>query len=250
MNKEEQMLRKRFIDLSNIAYNRGIPVFTDFLSMNELSILNTTKANDLATTYYSFGGYDFAERQMAMFAPDALFTDSRYPIISLKVKAKYPKFAQELSHRDYLGAMIHLGVDRSRIGDIIVKDKEGYIFCHEKMAQFFCDELTQIKHTAVETTICDIPSEISKPDLQEIKGTVSSLRVDSIVALAIHQSRSSILDLFKTQKIFINGKITESNSQLLKEEDVLTIRGYGRFIFKGILSTTKKDRLYILLLKY
>lgn len=252
MNREEQMIRKRFVDLSHIAYSRGIPMFTDFLSMNEISILNTTKANDLATTYYTFGGYDFAERQMAMFVPDALFKDRQYPIVSLKIQAKYPKFAQEITHRDYLGAMIHLGVDRSRIGDIIVKDKgkEGYVFCHEKMAQFFCDELTQIKHTAVETVVCDLPDEISKPDLQEIKGTVSSLRVDSITALAIHQSRSSISELFKEQKIFINGRLAKTNSQLLKEDDILTIRGYGRFVFKEILSTTKKDRLYVLLLKY
>lgn len=250
MNKEELMLRKRFIDLSNIAYQRNIPVFTDFLSMNELSILHTTKKSELAVTYCTFGGYEYAERQMAMFVPDALFYEVEYPITVLRIQAKYPKFAQELTHRDYLGAMVHLGIDRGIIGDIIVKEKEAYVFCQEKMTHFFCEELTRIKHTEVEVAVTDIPEEISKPQLQEIKGTVSSLRTDSIVALAIHQSRNSILQLFKAQKIFVNGKLTESNSYLLKEDDVLTIRGYGRYVFKEVLSTTKKERLYILLQKY
>ena len=250
MNKEEIMLRKRFVDLSNMAYQKGIPFFTDFLSMNELNILYTTRAEELAVSYSTFGGYEFAERQMSMFVPDALFYNVEYPLKVLKVYPKYPKFAQKLEHRDYLGALIHLGVDRSVIGDIILNNDNAYIVCHEKIAQFFCDELIQIKHTAVETVISQLPEEITKPDLQEIKGTVSSLRADSVVSLALHQSRNSILDLFKSQKIFVNGKLIESNSFILKEDDIISVRGFGRFIFKSVLNKTKKDRLYILLLKY
>lgn len=250
MKKEELVLKNRFLELSRMAYQKGIPIFTDFLAMNELSILNNIKADELSTKYYMFGGYEFAERQMAVFVSDALFYEKHYPIATLNVKVKYPKFAQQLSHRDYLGALVHTGVDRCKIGDIIVKENQGYIFCHEKIAQFFCDELTQIKHTAVEVSVCDVPDELEKPNFTEIKGTVSSLRADSIVALAIKQSRNSTLELFRLQKIFINGRLTENTSSILKEDDILTVRGYGRFIFKEILGKTKKDRFYILLLKY
>ncbi len=250
MDKDEILIKKRFIDLSKMSYQKGISLFTDFLSMNELSILHNTKSSELSAAYCTFGGYEFAERQMAMFVPDALFYDMPYPITVLQIMAKYPKFAQELSHRDYLGAVIHLGVDRCKIGDIVVREKEAYIFCHEKMAQFFCDELTQIKHTAVDTVVCDVPKEISKPDFAELTGTVSSLRADSIAALALHRSRSSIQDLFKMQKIFVNGKIIESGSYIMKEEDILTVRGFGRFIFKEVINITKKDRLHILILQF
>lgn len=240
------MLRKRFVDLSNAAYNRNIPMFTGFLSMNELSILHTTKANDFSTKYHTFGGYDFAERQMAMFVPDALFYEVEYPIAILKIYAKYPKYAQALTHRDYLGVMVNLGVDRSKIGDIVVRENSAYVFCDEKMVDFFCEQLTQIKHTAVATERCsELPSDITKPIMNEITGTVSSLRIDNLVAFASKKSRSSILELFRTQKIYINGKLTESNSTVVKEDDVITIRGIGRVIFKEVLNVTKKDRLFI-----
>lgn len=250
MNKEETLLKKRLLDLSNMSYQRGIPVFTDFLSMNELSILHNLKSQELPTTYSTFGGYEFAERQMAMFVTDALFNDVPYPIATLAVRPKHPKFAQALSHRDYLGAMTNLGVERSKIGDIIVTEKEGYIFCQEKIAPFFCEELTQIKNTAVETFLCSVPDEIAKPEFTDIKATVSSLRVDCIVAMAVRKSRNSIAELFKSQKIFVNGKLILSGSHLLKENDIITVRGYGRFVFKEVLNVTKKDRLYILIQKY
>lgn len=250
MDKEETLLKKRFLDLSNMSYQRGIPVFTDFLSMSELSILHNLKYQELPTTYHTFGGYEFAERQMAMFVSDALFSDVRYPVATLAVRPRHPKFAQTLSHRDYLGAMTNLGVDRCKIGDIIVTENEGYIFCHEKIAPFFCDELIQIKHTAVETVLSSVPERIAKPEFTDIKATVSSLRADCIVAIAVGKSRSSITELFKTQKIFVNGKLILSGSHILKENDILTVRGYGRFVFKEVLSVTKKDRLYILIQKY
>jgi len=250
MNKEEMMLRKRFIDLSNVSYNRGIPVFTDFLSMNELSILNTTKASELPTKYVTFGGYEFAERQMAMFVPDALFYEVDYPISIINIYPKYAKFAQPLGHRDYLGALVHLGVDRCKIGDIIVLSKGAYVFCDEKMADFFCNELTQIKHTVVEVVKCDLPDEISKPSFSEIKGTVSSLRIDAVISFVTHQSRNSVLELFRAQKIFVNGRLITSNSMTVKEDDIITVRGVGKYIFKEVLNVTKKDRLNVLILKY
>lgn len=250
MNKEELLLRKRFIELSKLSFNRGIPIFTDFLSMNELSILNTTKASELSTKYETFGGYEFAERQMAMFVPDALFYETEYPISIIKIYPKYVKYAQVLGHRDYLGSLMHLGVDRGKIGDIVVSEKDAYVFCDEKLAEFFCNELTQIKHTVVEAVECKLPLEILKPSFVEITGTVSSLRIDAIVSFITKQSRNSVLELFRTQKVFVNGKLVESNSMNVKEEDIITVRGAGKFIFKEVINVTKKDRLNILMLKY
>lgn len=245
MNKEEMMLRKRFIDLSNISFRRNIPMFTDFLSMNELSILHTTKANEFAAKFYTYGGYDFAERQMAMFVPDALFYEVDYPISVLNISPKYPKFAQKIEHRDCLGALIHLGIDRSKIGDIIVNENDIYFFCDEKLADFFCEQLVQIKHTSVITSVSDLPKNISKPEMIDMQGTVSSLRIDNIVAFATRKSRNSIIELFKSQKIFINGKLNESVNTTVKENDIITVRGFGRFIFDGVINVTKKDRLLI-----
>lgn len=258
MNKEEQNFLKRLSELSNLAYQRGIFMFTDFLSMNEQSLLHNHKKE--LGIYGLFGGYEFAERQMAVFVPDAPFYTSAsqagqegaaydYPIATLKVTAKYPKFAERLTHRDYLGAVMNLGIDRGKIGDIIVGENEAYVFCHEKMAEYLTEELSQIKHTQAEAVITEAPASITQPSFTEKRGSVASLRADSIVALAAGRSRSSVLELFRTGKIFVNGKLIESGSFLLKEGDSLTIRGVGRFKFEEVLSITKKERYSILLLK-
>lgn len=249
-SKEELTLRKRFVDLARTAHMRGIVTSTDFLPMGELATLHSLRAEELAASYHMYGGYELAERQMAIFVSDAFFGEPEYPIETIRIRAKAPKFAQTLTHRDYLGAMLHLGVDRGKLGDVIVLEKEAYAFCHAKMADFFVENLTQVRHTAVTVTKEALPEEISHPEPTEFSGTTSSLRADSIVALAVRQSRSSILELFRLQKIFVNGKSCTSNSQLLKEGDVLTVRGYGRFVLKEVTGRTKKDRLSVLMLKY
>ena len=100
MNKEELMLRKRLIELSNQAYSRDIVTFSDFLNLNELHILHTTPKDMLLTRYETYGGYDMSERQMAAFLPDALYYEWQFPIAYLEIVPSYPKFAEKLGHRD------------------------------------------------------------------------------------------------------------------------------------------------------
>ena len=99
MQKEELMLQKRLIELSKIAYQRGIVTYSDFLNLNELNILHTIPKAELHTTYATFGGYDYSERQMVAFLPDALCFDFKFPISVLKIKAVQQKFADDLSDR-------------------------------------------------------------------------------------------------------------------------------------------------------
>ena len=122
MNKEELMLRKRLIDLSNQSFQRDIVTFSDFLNLNELHILHTTPKELFPSRYEAFGGYDLAERQMIAFLPDALLYEYEYPIQAVVLRPLNTRFAEELSHRDYLGSVMNLGVERSKFGDIIVRD--------------------------------------------------------------------------------------------------------------------------------
>ena len=106
MNKEELLLQKRLVELSRIAYTREIVTFSEFLNLNELNILHTTPKNMLLSQYKTYGGYGLSERQMAAFLPDALYYDYQYPIQIIEISPVNRKFAEELSHRDYLGAVI------------------------------------------------------------------------------------------------------------------------------------------------
>ena len=129
MNKEELMLQKRLIELSRLAYNRGIVTFSDFLNLNELNILHSTSKNQFLSQYKTYGGYDFSERQMVAFLPDALYYDYDYPIQIIEISPVNKRFAEELNHRDYLGAVMNLGIERCKIGDIIAEDGKGRLYC-------------------------------------------------------------------------------------------------------------------------
>lgn len=255
--KTDILFRSRIQDMADASYSRGISIYSDFLDMYELSILHSMSRDLPGIQYKIYGGYELAERQMAMFVSDALFSDSfeeKFPITCLEVQPAHKKFAQQLSHRDYLGSLLGLGVERCKIGDIVLKENEygqsmAYVYCCTKMADFFVEELTKVRNTIVKTTVCNEPVE-SAIQFKEQKGTVSSLRADAVVAFAYNLSRSSTLSLFQSQKVFINGRLTESNSTLVKEGDILSVRGYGRFLFEQMLSVTKKERCFILLKKY
>ena len=131
MQKEELMLQKRLIELSKLAYQRGIVTYSDFLNLNELNILHTTPKSEFFSCYETFGGYEFSERQMAVFLPDALCYEKNYPISVLKIEPLQKKFSEKLSHRDYLGSILNLGIERCKLGDILVEEDYALLFAHK-----------------------------------------------------------------------------------------------------------------------
>ena len=127
MEKDEFFL-KRIRELANLSWQRDIVTFSDFLNLNEQNILNSQNFHKLGVTAESFGGYENAERQMVAFHSDALTFTWEYPIDCLRIEPKALKFSEELSHRDYLGALLNLGVDRSALSNELGKmRKEGII---------------------------------------------------------------------------------------------------------------------------
>ena len=250
MNKEESMLQKRLVELSRLAYNRGIVIFSDFLNLNELNILHTTPKDMFLSQYKTYGGYDLSERQMAVFLPDALYYDYEYPIQIIEVTPSSKRFAEDLTHRDYLGALMNLGIERSKVGDIIVEDQKGLIFVKEELAEYIADNLTVVRHTNANTSIGKGVKVDYEPRFEELKGTVSSIRLDSVLALAYPLSRSKITAQIEAGKVFVNGKLITSNGYRLKDNDIISVRKMGRIAYDGILSETKKGRYLISVRKY
>ena len=245
MQKEEVMLQKRLIELSKIAYQRDIVTFSDFLNLNELNILHTTPKNELHTGYVTFGGYDYSERQMVAFLPDALCYEYEYPISILKISPLQKKFSEKLSHRDYLGSILNLGIERSKIGDILVEDEYAILFVQDSLESFMMEELTRIRHTSVMVERMEVQEFSYTPKVEIIKGSVSSVRLDSLLALAFHSSRSKLVAFIEGGKVFVNGKLITSNGYQVKENDIISVRGLGRFRYKEMSSQTKKGRCFV-----
>ena len=250
MNKEELLLQKRLVELSRIAYTREIVTFSEFLNLNELNILHTTPKNMLLSQYKTYGGYGLSERQMAAFLPDALYYDYQYPIQIIEISPVNRKFAEELSHRDYLGAVMNLGIERCKLGDILIEDGKAILFAKEELASYIMEHLTRIRHTTVKTSILSTFEDSYEPRYEELKGTVASVRLDTVLSLAYPLSRSKVTGLIEGARVFVNGKLVTSNGYRLKEGDILSVRKMGRIGYNGILSETKKGRYMVSIRKY
>ncbi len=250
MTREEQQLEKHFRDLARTAYQRGIAVFSDFLNLNELNIFQSLRPEFSYLKMESFGGYELAERQIAVFRPEAPVFYADYPICCLKMTPLNVKFAESLNHRDYLGAILNLGLERTCLGDILVEDDAAYLFCLERMADFIRENLTRIRHTSVYVEQVEAEDFHYEPKYKEVGGTVASVRLDKLLALAFNASRSSLTGLIEGGKVFVNGKLVTSNGYEPKEGDLVSVRGMGRFRFQGTGGQSKKGREYVTLWRY
>ena len=248
---EETLLRREILDTANKSYNQNIYTYTGFLGLSELAIYNSMK-KELQFAYPStFGGSESSERQIIRFgSPEIFGYDDNFPISVFKISPLTPKFAQELEHRDYLGAIMNLGIERSLIGDILIKEKDAYVYCMNHIAEFITDNLTTVKHNHVRATVCDEIPDIIRPVLTEFEVIAASARIDAVVASITKLSRSSALEFFSAKKVFLNGMNIENNSAQLKPGDILVIRGFGKFIFDGCGNETRKGRVYVHMRRY
>ena len=242
---EQELCKKRLIDLSKQADIKGIVTFSDFLNLNEQNIYHMTK-KELYTKAKLFGGYDSAERQMIAFIPDALYYEFDYPIKCIHIVPKYPKFAEKLTHRDVLGALMNLGIERNRLGDILCFDDDYYVFCDEDIFPFIIGELSKIRHTMV-----DLSDELEYSHLQanirleEQYEMIASNRIDCIIAKAFHLSRSECSELLASEKVFLNGKCITNCNQSCENGTIISVRGKARFIFEDCNSVSKKGKLRV-----
>ncbi len=250
MTKEEEMLKKRLIELSNQAYSRDIVVFSDFLNLNEQNILHTIPKEMFPARYETYGGYPLSERQMAVFLPDALYYEYLYPLKIIEVTPLNRHFAEELSHRDYLGALMNLGIERCKTGDIIIDDGKAAIFVKDEIADYIAENLTRIRHTSVNTQIKQSLEISCKPKYEQRKGTVPSVRLDTVLSVAYPMSRSKLTSYIEAGKVFVNGKLITSNGYHLKDGDLISVRGLGRISFEETIAETKKGRYMVAVRKY
>lgn len=238
MNDDER-IKKRFSELSNRSYERGYTTYTAFLNADEISLLYKS---ELKTPFVLNGGYENAERCIACFCNKG---EDFPPIVCIKIEPLQQKFADRLTHRDFLGSLMNLGIEREMLGDIIIKENTGYLFCIDKISEYIINELDRIKHTSVKCTICaQIPEFMNElPDEEEY--IVSSLRVDAVTASVFKISRSAVSQLVNQGNVYINSRMIYKDGVLLKPNDVVSVRGYGKFIYSRSINETRKHKIII-----
>jgi len=243
--KDEKTLERRFMDLADKAYSQNLFAFSDFLGLSEQDIFYKAQKNFSHVKCTLWGGAENTDRVMVRFgSPDELGYDVEFPICCIHIVPLMAKFADKLTHRDFLGALMNLGIERSTLGDIKVGDKEAYLFCKEEMADFIIENLTQVKHTHMRCVVEKYQKlEEEKPETRSIQ--VASLRADAVISKVYNQSRGRVIELFQSGKVFVNGRLLEGNAKTLKEADVVNVRGFGKFRVERLGGETKKGKQYL-----
>lgn len=239
MTDDEKKTIKRLSELSSRAETRGISAYSEFLTLSEQALLPQA---DCAGAYSLFGGWENAERRVACFGEDA---EAAVPIDCIRISPLSAKFAEELGHRDYLGALMSLGVRREVLGDIVLSEGYAYLFCLDSISDFIISELTQIRRTSVRCKKVDSLPDAAIPQPEEREVVVSSIRLDALVSAVWNLSRSDGQELISQGKVFVNGKEITSAAFSPAEDDIISVRGHGRFQYCGVERETKKGRIRI-----
>lgn len=136
-------------DLAKRSYSDSVYTFSGFLSLAEQSEIHAAEKDLAYAGITFFGGTDGCERQMVRFGSfENLGYEENFPIVTLVIAPLNSKFSDDLTHRDFLGAIMNLGVNRDVIGDILVRENTGYIFCDQKIARYLSENLDRVKHTS------------------------------------------------------------------------------------------------------
>lgn len=241
-----ELLKKRLTELAEKSYRNNQYVFTNFLNMAEMNAFYEIQREISYIPYTAFGGADQCERLMLRFGSEELFGyEEPFPIRCIQAEPLIEKFADDFSHRDFLGAIMNLGIEREVVGDISIRGKQAYIFCTEKMASYIAENLVQVKHTSMRCKVLEETPEVLKPVLERKEITAASDRIDAVIGKLCNLSRSQSVLAFREKKVFVNGRQCENNSYFLKPGDMVSVRGFGKFVYEGIKYETKKGKLCI-----
>ena len=248
LQKDEAQLKKRFLELYEKAYQRNVFLFTGFLGLAEQESFWQCSGQMNRDSFSLSGGMEDAERVMIRFGnPQELGYEQEFPIVCMHLYPPRKKFAEDLTHRDFLGALMNLGIERHLIGDILIDGKYAYIFCMEHIIGVIKEQLDQVRHTRVfvEEVSWEETGYVQKYTRKE--GFVASMRLDVLVSQAFSLSRNISEKLLKSQKVFHNGKMCLSGGQKIKQGDIISVRGYGKFLVEDLGKTSKKGRQFITL---
>ena len=249
LTEQDSVFLARVADSVNICRTRSIPKYIGFIDERQAALAKR-QLDAIGFSNYCFrGGYDNAKRVFLCILPDYMSNEEQdeYPVFCCYFRFRD---CDELSHRDFLGSLMALGIKRETIGDILVKNGEAVVFTTETVSQMILSGVSKIGRVGVQVS-CEFVDPF--PFVQEfdfIEGTVASLRLDCIVAFITNLSREKAAMLITAKNVSINHFEATDVSKSISLSDTISVRGYGRFVLDEIGSITRKGRIKITVKKY
>ena len=222
---------------------------TSLLDSHEQAIVQgVTRRGSAGVRTLMYGGYEGAERRMLVCIPaDIPMTDEEAVSGLLEVlRVEKPAISRELSHRDYLGSILGLGIDRSVTGDILVRDDGADIIIMPEIADFLKREYSQVGRTVVKVSTVPI-EELIIPDIRTevIKDTVPSLRLDCVISSAFRISRAKAAEAIRAGIVSVDHIECLKTDFRLEEGTIMVLKGKGKAVLREVGGESKKNRVWI-----
>ncbi len=248
-NDAEKLMLAHFLDLCEQVFLDVLPKCGPFLNLREQELCATVFRQIEGITFRFDGGYRGAERKRGIVLPDFYGADP----IDTKISAVLlqGKFPTDISHRDFLGAVLATGIDRLKVGDILLVEGGAQVILDRDLVFYLKQNLFKIGSYPVELAEIDLEQIVSSCEkVKEIKTTVSSLRLDAVAAAGFGMSRTAMAREIKAKRVKLNWQETDSPSEAVKEGDIISIRGRGRVEIAEVGGITKKGRNHLSLKRF
>lgn len=250
---DDRLAMARLLDKAEFTAKAHRLAHSDFLDPHQVQLAEKLLSSVSTCEYSFFGGFAMAERAVVLFWPEFIEDSEllRFKNEILKSIEIKPLCRNTLSHRDYLGALMSLGIRREVTGDILVREESCSIIVLSEISQYITENLLKVGNIGVDVTISDI-MELSTPEprISEIKTTVAALRLDSLCAHSFGLSRGKAAEFIKAGKVQLNWEATLSVDKQVCEGDTISLRGKGKAVLDKVGGRTKKDRIAILIKKF
>ena len=245
--EDERAVGARIVDLMEIALRDGEPVRTDFLDPHQQKVAIGILESVPDVSYRTYGGYPAAERKRILVFPQYYLVELLVdPLSAIDVVVK--SAFDTVSHRDFLGAILGTGLDRDKIGDIIVTGRGCQAVVAAESAEYLLGALDRVGKAPVEVVEIDPEQlEVAPERVKEIRATVASLRLDAVASSGYGVSRTKMAREIKAERVKVNWVPVRNPAHEVGQGDVLSIRGRGRVVIEEVQGTTRKGRINVLL---
>lgn len=241
-------------DLARIADKIGRPRFTEFLDEGQQtqaeSVCPSICARAGCTPYFWGGWSDAARKVLGIFPPGDDPEENVFPITAFRVSI--PK-GYTLTHRDFLGALIALGIKREVVGDILINGETAFFFVLEQAAPLVENELGLVGRVGVSLQRCSF-EEIEAAGIcqrfEESTASVASMRLDAVLCAAAHLSRTEASRLVEMGLVAVNGVVCQKPTHTVRSGERLSVRGKGKFLIESDGAQTRKGRLVVHVKRY
>lgn len=254
--QDDKICLSQICDKIEFSRTRQKMEYTDFLDMYQISLVENFLRKIKFENYVLYGGAENLERKILIIYPDKFdiqMVEKNYNNLFAVVRislADYDK--NKYAHRNYLGGIVKLGLKREKVGDIIVYPEGADIITIKDFSEILKNELGALnRFSNSDINVIDISDvRIQAIQMEELKIIVASLRLDNFVSDLARTSRSKAVEIISQERVFINGKNETKQSKIVKVNDVLTIRGKGKFVIKELSGTTRSGRTVVVIEKY